>query len=161
MKMKKLFILTLFFFLAGFLLNACSTPRKVAPPKPTAPKKPVPELGNQPQSKASKDHSQGLVSGLKTQAKKEMKADELNRAFSTLEQALRINPNDPGIWHMLAEIQLRRGNAVQAEQLARKSNLIAGKDKTLRRRNWHIIAEALEQRGLAGDAAAAKRRANN
>ncbi len=161
MKMKKLFILMLCFFLAGFLLSACSPPRKVALPKPPAPKKPVPELGDQPQPDVSAGHSQGVVTDLMTKAKKEMKAGELNRAFSTLEQALRINPNDAGIWNALAEIQLRRGNAAQAEQLARKSNLMAGKDKTLRRRNWRIIAEALEQRGLAGEAAAAKRRANN
>jgi len=149
----------LFFFVAGSLLNACSTPQKVAPPKPTLPQKHAPELGEQPLPERSTGHSPGVISDLKIAAKGQMKVGELDQAFSTLERALRINPNDPVIWNMLAEIQLKRGNVEQAEQLARKSNLLAGKDKTLRRRNWGIIAQALEQRGLAGEAGAAKRRA--
>ena len=150
----------LFFFSAGTLLNACSTPQKVVPSKPSLPRKHAPELGEQPLPERSTGHSPGVVSDLKTKAKQQMKAGEPDQAFSTLERALRINPNDPVIWNMLAEIQLKRDNVAQAEQLARKSNLLVGKDKPLRRKNWLIIAQALEKRGLTKEAATAKRRAN-
>jgi cytochrome c-type biogenesis protein CcmH/NrfG len=160
MKTKKKVIMMLFFFAAGSLLNACSTPQKVVPSKPSLPRKQAPKLGEQPFPGRSTGHSQKVLSDLKNKAKEEMKAGEPDQAFSTLERALRINPNDPVIWNMLAEIQLKRGNAEQAEQLARKSNLLVGKDKILRRRNWLIIAQALEKKGLAKEAATAKRRAD-
>ncbi len=160
MKTKKKIIKMLFFFVAGSLLNACSTPQKVVPPKPSLPRKQAPELGEQPSPGLSTGHSQRVVSDLKNKAKEEMKAGEMDHAFSTLERALRINPNDPVIWNMLAEIQLKRDNAEQAEQLARKSNLLVGKDKPLRRKNWLIIAQALEKKGLTKEAETAKRRAN-
>jgi cytochrome c-type biogenesis protein CcmH/NrfG len=160
MKTKKKIIMMLFFFIAGSLLNACSTPPKVVPSKPSLPRKHAPELGEPPLPGRSAGHSLGVVSDLKNKAKQQMTAGELDQAFATLERALRINPNDPLIWNMLAEIQLKRGNAEQAEQLARKSNLLVGKDKPLRHRNWMIIAQALEKKGLPKEAATAKRRAN-
>ncbi|MCG6881941.1 MAG: tetratricopeptide repeat protein [Deltaproteobacteria bacterium] len=121
--------------------------------------KKAPELGALPLSEVSPDSSHEVVSDLKHKANEQMSAGHADQAFSTLERALRINPGDPAIWHTLAQLQLNRGNAEQAEQLARKSNLLAGKDNTLRRRNWHIIAQALEQKGLTEEAAAARRRA--
>ena len=160
MKMRFFFMMVLFLFLAGSLLTACSTPQKVVSPKKSLPRKPTPELGGPPSPGPSTGHSQGVVSDLKKKAEREMKEGLMDQAFSTLERALRINPNDPVVWNMLAGIQLKRNNVEQAEQLARKSNLLVGKDKPLRRRNWLIIAQALEKKGLTKEAAAAKRRAN-
>lgn len=152
--------MALFFLVAESLLSGCSTVQKTLPPKQPIPEKKAPELGVQPSPQVSFDHSSGIVYDLKHKAMGQMKAGEPEQAFSTLEQALRINPNDPVIWTMLAEIQLERGNVDQAEQLARKSNLLAKNDRALHRRNWHIIAQALEKRGLSKEAAAAKRRAD-
>jgi len=149
----------LLFLLAVWLLSACSTQRKITPQKRPAPTEKAPELGARPLSEVSPDFSHEVVSDLKHKADEQMRAGDTEQAFSTLERALRINPGDPVIWHMLAQLQLKRGNADQAEQLARKSNLLAGKDNDLRRRNWHIIAQALEQKGLTKEAAAARRRA--
>jgi len=43
--------------------------------------------------------------------------------------------------------------------ISKKTNLVVGKNKTLRRKNWLIIAQALEKKGLTKEAATAKRRA--
>ena len=148
----------LFFLLTVCLLSACSTRRQIVPQKQPAPTEKAPELGAGDTSRLSSDDSREIVSDLTRKAKKQMEAGQTEQAFSTLERALRINPGDPATWHMLAQLQLKRGNADQAEQLARKSNLLAGKNNTLRRQNWQIIAQALEQQGLTKEAAAARRR---
>ena len=159
MKTTKPHFKMLFFLLALCLLSACSTGRQIVPQKRPAPMKKAPELGAGNSSGVSPDFSHGIVSDLKHKANEQMRAGDTDQAFSTLERALRINPGDPAVWHMLAQLQLKRGNADQAEQLARKSNLLAGKNNNLRRQNWQIIAQALEQKGLAKEAAAARRRA--
>ncbi len=145
--------------MAGCLFEACATKSKVAPPPKPSPVKKAPEFGAPPTAKVTPHHSREIASNLKHKAAREMRSGKRDQAFSTLEQALRINPNDPAIWHMLAQIQLDRGNFGQAEQLARKSNLLAGKNEKLRRKNWRIIALALDRKGLKEEAAAAKRRA--
>ena len=149
----------LFFLLTLCLLSACSTRRQIVPQKQPAPTEKAPELGAGDTSGLSPDDSREIVSDLTRKAEKQIKSGQTDQAFSTLERALRINPGDPATWHMLAQLQLERGNADQAEQLARKSNLLAGKNNTLRRQNWQIIAQALEQKGLTKEAASARRRA--
>jgi cytochrome c-type biogenesis protein CcmH/NrfG len=146
--------------LAGFLMTSCSTYQGAIPPKkPVPPPKKLPELGARSSPKASPYRSHGIVLKLTARARQQMKAGEPEHAFSTLERAIKIDPSDPVPWNMLAGIQLKKGNMDQAEQLARKSNLLAKNNKTLRRQNWLIIAEALEQRGFNKEGEAAKRRA--
>ena len=151
----------LIILIAGLLMTSCSTYRGAIPQKKPAPPIEVPELGARPSPGPSPYHSHGIVLELTAKARRQMKAGELDHAFSTLERALKIDPSDPVPWNMLAEIQLKRGNMEQAEQLARKSNLLAGSDKALRGRNWLIIAEVLEGKGFSKEAEAAKRRAGN
>ena len=144
----------------GFFMTSCSTHQGTIPPKkPAPPSIELPELGARALPQPSPYRSHGTVLELTAKARRQLKAGELEHAFSTLERAIKIDPSDPVPWNMLAGIQLKRRNMDQAEQLARKSNLLAKNDKTLRTRNWLIIAEALEQKGLTKEAAAAKRRA--
>ena len=150
--------------MAGFLMSSCSTYQGAIPPKRPAPSKDLPakklpELGARSSPQPSVYHSHGIVLELTAKARRQMKSGEPDHAFSTLERALKIDPSDPVPWNMLAGIQLKRGNMEQAEQLAKKSNLLAKGDKSLRSKNWRIIAEALEKKGLAKEAEAAKRRA--
>jgi cytochrome c-type biogenesis protein CcmH/NrfG len=161
MKEKRSHFRMLLILAAALALGACTAQRTVAPSKYPAPPKKTPELGARPAPGPSPDASHGIVSDLKHQAEAQMASGREDLAFLTLERAVRINPNDSTLWNMLAQIQLERGNLDQAEQLARKSNLLAGKDRGLRRRNWGIIAQALEKKGLAKEAAAARRRADN
>lgn len=146
--------------LVGFLMASCSTYQGALPPKkPVPPPKKLPEPRIRSLPQPSSTHSRGIVLQLTDKARNQMKEGELEHAFSTLERAIKIDPSDPLPWNMLAGIQLKKGNLDQAEQLARKSNLLAKSDKTLRSRNWLIIAEALEQKGFDKKAQAARRRA--
>lgn len=149
---------------AGFFMTSCSTYQGAVPPKKPASSKELrakelPELGARSLPQQSSYRSHETVLKLTAKARRQIKAGELEHAFSTLERAIKIDPSDPVPWNVLAGIQLKRGNMDQAEQLAKKSNLLAKNDKTLRTQNWLIIAEALEQRGLNKEAEAAKRRA--
>jgi len=100
-----------------------------------------------------------IIARLTDQAKSQIRQGQLEHAFVTTERALRIDSRDPSLWSMLAEIQLKRGNIHQAEQLARKSNLFAEWDRRLRSKNWRIIAEALKRKGATSESEDALRRA--
>ena len=68
-------------------------------------------------------------------------------AATALERALQLAPEDAVLWSRLAEIRLRQGDFAVAENLAAKSNALAGPERLLRYRNWLLIAEARRQRG--------------
>ncbi len=68
-------------------------------------------------------------------------------AGASLERALRIEPRNPVLWQELALVRLEQGNYPQAENLAAKSNALAGDSRPLRAQNWRIIGEARSRRG--------------
>lgn len=72
---------------------------------------------------------------------------DLDTAVQALERALRLDPESAVMWSRLAEVQLRRRNASQAENLASKSNSLSGDTPLLNYRNWLIIAKAREVKG--------------
>jgi len=71
-----------------------------------------------------------------------MARGDLSASAASLERALRIEPNNAGLWSRLAEVRLRQGDTAQAEQLALKANGLAGVDAALRTRNDKIVAQA-------------------
>lgn len=81
----------------------------------------------------------------------------LGDAVAALEQALQLAPEDPVLWSRLAEMRLRQKDFAVAENLAAKSNALAGDRRLLRYRNWLLIAEARRRRG--DEAGAEKARA--
>lgn len=83
--------------------------------------------------------------------------DRLEDAIGSLERALQISPEDPVLWSRVAELQLERGEYAVAENLAARSNALAGDQPWLRYRNWLLIAEARDRRG--DDAGAEQARA--
>ena len=77
-----------------------------------------------------------------------MEMGQLDRAFATAERAVRIDPYNAKLWNLMARIQFKQENYSQAEQLAKKSNLLAkNDDRALKSMNWKIIAAVLSQRG--------------
>jgi Flp pilus assembly protein TadD len=79
---------------------------------------------------------------LTKRAEEDMRAGDLSGAAATLERALRIEPNNAGLWSRLAEVRLRQGDKAQAEQLALKSSGLAAGNAALKARNDQIIAQA-------------------
>jgi tetratricopeptide (TPR) repeat protein len=60
---------------------------------------------------------------------------------------LRIEPRNPLLWHELARLRLEQGQYRQAENMAAKSNMLAGANRYLQAENWRIIGEARSRRG--------------
>ncbi|MFP4307410.1 MAG: tetratricopeptide repeat protein, partial [Desulfococcaceae bacterium] len=88
-----------------------------------------------------------------------MDRGEYDRALATAERAIRIDGTNPELWQLMARIQIKREEFAQAEQLARKSNMLAGNNDSLRAENWRIIADSHSGRGDRSQAEEARRTA--
>lgn len=91
--------------------------------------------------------SNTAVLSLLAQAHAQTAAGQLESAGTSLERALRIEPRNPVLWQELAQVRFDQGKYQQAENLAAKSNALAGEKQYLRAENWHIIGQARSQRG--------------
>lgn len=99
------------------------------------------------------------VVALLQKSQSQSSAGQLDAASASLERALRIEPRNPVLWQKLARVRLEQKDYQQAENLAAKSNALAGKDRRLRSENWRIIGEARSKRGDRAGAKAAFERA--
>ncbi len=111
----------------ALLLGGCAVLQPVAPPA-------------QPSDNAA-------VLALMNKAQSQVAAGQMDEAEANLERALRIEPRNPVLWHELARIRLKQGQYRQAENLAAKSNVLAGANGHLRAKNWRIIGEARSRLG--------------
>jgi predicted negative regulator of RcsB-dependent stress response len=109
------------------LLGGCAALQPVAPP-------------TQPSGNTA-------VMALLNKAQSQTAAGRMDEARANLERALRIEPRNPVLWQELARIRLKQGQYRQAENLAAKSNMLAGTDRYLRAENWRIIGEARNRQG--------------
>jgi predicted Zn-dependent protease len=102
-----------------------------------------------------------IVLALVGESKKMMLGGDIPAAIATLERGVRIRPRNPLLWAQLAELRLKQGNVVLAENLARKSlALIAtNTDRPLQVRNWQLIATSLGQQGKTKEASFAAQKA--
>jgi len=87
------------------------------------------------------------VAMLWDQAEEARRQNRTGDAIEALERALRVAPEDPVLWSRLAEMRFRQEDFAVAENLAAKSNALAGDRRLLRYRNWVLIAEARKRRG--------------
>ncbi len=128
----------------------------------SAPRSAAPRIGAEdlPNNSESSDNSLlAAADSLEIQAEKYLVRGQSDLAFASAERALRYSPYDAALWNLLARIQLERGNYGQAEQLSRKSNLLAKNNKRLQAENWRIISRALFKTGRAAEAEKALRTA--
>jgi len=122
-------------------------------PLPKSSEKPAPKPA--PQAPAS---SPALLA-LMQEAEAESASGELDNAAASLERAIRIAPRNAELWHRLAEVRLKQHQPGLAEDLAKKSNVLAKGDTALTRKNWAIIADARRKKGDAEGAAEADAKA--
>ena len=87
-----------------------------------------------------------VIALLNDAATKEQQGD-FDTAMVVLERAVRIEPRNAFVWHQLARLHLRQGEAGQAETMAKKSSQLAPGDERLQATNWRLIADARRQRG--------------
>jgi len=88
--------------------------------------------------------SSAAVVALLNDAEAQFRIGESEQAAAFLERALRIDPNNPILWHNLAGVRLYQEDWERAANLAAKSNVIAVNDKWLRVRNWIVISLACQ-----------------
>ena len=71
---------------------------------------------------------------------------------------MRIEPDNPWLWHQLSLVRLFQHQDEQAAQLAARSNSLTA-DAALQARNWRVVAQARERTGDTAQAGAAAARA--
>jgi len=152
--------------MALFVLSACAQKRPVSMPQSHLPPESVPEIGGSvpDQSTVPGDSNVGgkgadqspLLSAVRPvqrprpkvlvrmirNAEKQLKNRQPQLAFSTLEQALYIDGQDPLVWHLMARAQFDQGNVVQAVSLAKKSNSLAAAYPDVREKNAVLLRKA-------------------
>lgn len=96
------------------------------------------------------------VAMLWDEAEQARREGRLESAVSSLERAVKLAPEDPVLWSRLSELRFRQERFAEAENLAAKSNSLAGDRRLLRFRNWLLIAEARARRGDAEGAEQAR-----
>ncbi|GAB4269649.1 MAG: hypothetical protein Kow0092_23760 [Deferrisomatales bacterium] len=109
-------------------------PRGAALAPPAARRAPAPPAA------ASSSPRHPAAQALEDEARRLAALGEHERAAAHLERAVRLAPSDGWLWYRLAEVRFAQGRAAEAEQLARKSNAVAGADPELAARNWQLIA---------------------
>jgi Tfp pilus assembly protein PilF len=152
-------------------VSACTTPRPFTPtssstsptategaqtqsatvPEATPPAESLPQPKTHTLSAATKS--------LVTQSRAQLAAGNDALAASTLERALRIEPNNPLLWIEMAKLRHEEGNAAQAENLAKKALSMATGDARAQASAWRVMADAYRARGRNPEARDADARA--
>ena len=121
-------------------------PQQTPPPVET-----YPETQPTPPPQPQKSYELGAAArSLVEQAHSQAATGNYAVAASSIERALRIEPNNPLLWIELGQVRQSEGNFVQAENLARKGLSLATGDPRTQSSAWRLISEASQQRAGAG-----------
>jgi len=113
------------------------------------------EVAIRPQSAQSSN----VVVALLSDADMSYQQGNYDESVVIIERALRIEPRNPLLLYKLAVIRLQQGQPDLAENLAKKSELLAEGNAQLKKKNWLLIAKAREQKNDQQGANAARKRA--
>src|ERR1700731_2690275 len=113
---------------AAIPLGACSLLAPHPPPGQPSQTQAPPQPQSQPQP-PRENHLSPATRSLVTQARAQLTNGALPAASSTLDRALRIEPNSPLLWIELARLRLAESDAHQAEGCARKALALASGDR--------------------------------
>ena len=114
------------------------------------------EVKIKPQSRVQ---SSSVVVALLSDADMSYQQGNLDESVATIERALRIEPRNALLLYKLASLRLQQGQPELAENLAKKSELLAQGNASLKKKNWLLIAEAREQMGNQAGAKQARKTA--
>lgn len=148
-------------FTAAALLSACSllaphapssqppTPQTSSPQPPgsPAPLQSLPQPAPQVPPPARENHLSAATRSLVTQARTQVAHGDLPAASSTLDRALRIEPNNPLLWIELGRLRLAESDAHQAEGCGRKALALASGDRIAQAQAGRLLADALRGQG--------------
>ena len=147
-------------FTAAALLSACSllaphppsqppTPQTSSPQPPgsPAPSQSLPPPAPQVPPPPRENHLSAATRSLVTQARTQVAHGDLPAASSTLDRALRIEPNNPLLWIELGRLRLAESDAHQAEGCGRKALALASGDRITQAQAGRLLADALRGQG--------------
>jgi len=129
-----------------------------APAAPSAAPSPAPGPGVQPGARPAPRLS-AATAALVNQAHAQAAHGDADLALTTLDRALRIEPENPLLWIELAQVHEGAAHYALADSVAHKALQLAAGDPVLQARAWHLIADSLRARDLNADAQAADARA--
>ena len=158
------------------LLSACSVPRpyQPSPPPPSVPPTqpgsttqtqpaPAPPPVEEPQPLPAPVVREPVLSpasrALVGQATTQLASKNFAVAASSIERALRIEPDNPLLWIELGKVRQAEGNYVQAENMARKALTMSANAPRAQSSAWSLISESLRARGKNTEAREAQMRA--
>lgn len=121
-------------------------PSKAVVTTPLAPA-PPPEWAKVTETSQASAPLSPVVVALLSDAERSTDSGQLDSAVATLERGLRIEPRNATLLYKLAQVRLKQGKPRLAEDLAKKSALLAGSDKTLKKKSWLLVAEARKAQG--------------
>jgi tetratricopeptide (TPR) repeat protein len=105
-------------------------------------------------------HLGPAATALVAQAHRQAGGGDPQLAISTLERALRIEPDNPLLWIELGEVHESAGHFEQAGGIGHKALQLATGDPHAQSSSWRLIAESLKARNRNGEAAEAQHRAD-
>jgi cytochrome c-type biogenesis protein CcmH/NrfG len=89
------------------------------------------------------NHLSPATRSLVTQARTLMSHGDFDSASSTLDRALRIEPNNPLLWIERGRLRLAESDAHQAEGCGRKALALASGDQGTQKQAGKLLADAL------------------
>ncbi len=126
------------------LLSGCATLRAPSEPQSPPSTQPLPYQPTPPQQQpARENHLSPATRSLVTQAHTQVARGDLPAASSTLDRALRIEPNNPLLWIELGRLRLAESDAHQAEICSRKALALASGDHGTQSQAGRLLADAL------------------
>jgi len=131
-------------------------------PPPTGsaiPGAPAPSAPSSPAVPPHAFHLSAASAALVSQAHAQAAGGNTPLALSTVERALRIEPDNPLLWIELGQIHEGSGNYAQADGMGRKALQLASGDPRAQSAAWRLIAESLRARGHNPQASDADARA--
>jgi predicted Zn-dependent protease len=96
-----------------------------------------------------------------SQAQTQMATKNYPVAASSIERALRIEPDNPLLWIELGKVRFAEGNYVQAENMARKAVSMSVNAPRAQSSAWRLIADSYRARGKNIEAQEAQARADS
>jgi hypothetical protein len=140
-------------FLLLLVLPSCAVPppvpRHKAPapierPQPSAPiERPEAPVPAQPPPSVQS----GPARSLHVKASEALAAGHADKAEMLLERALRIEPRNALLWHLLGQSKYAQGDYLQAVEFCRKSESLAGNNNKLREYNRSLLQKAYKKLG--------------
>jgi uncharacterized protein HemY len=137
----------------ALLVAGCATSRVSSEPPTSSPSaQPLPQASPQPLPSPTapppppavrENRLSPATSSLVTQARAQVARGDLPAASSTLDRALRIEPNNPLLWIELGKLRLVESDAHQAEICGRKALALASGDRRSQSQAGRLLADAL------------------